>query len=79
MDPFPLTDDDPHAGDADATDLTPEEKVGLIPTWIITRADLNRAEAHNIAQGMRWARKTRPDVLDQDALMALHKRLFGDV
>lgn len=74
-----LTDADLHAGDDDATDLTPDEKVGLIPTWIITRADLNRAEALNIAKGMRWARKNRPDILDPDVLMTLHKRLFSDV
>ena len=42
----PVTDDDDlHAGDDAATDLTPEERVGLIPTWIVTRDDLNRGSA----------------------------------
>jgi len=47
-------DDDLHASDDAATDLTPEERVGLIPTWIVTRDDLNRAERANIAKG-GWA------------------------
>lgn len=49
-------DDDLYRGDDAATDLTPEEKVGLIPTWIVTRDDLNRAERANIAAGLRWPR-----------------------
>lgn len=72
-------DDDLYAHDGDATDLTPEERIGLIPTWIVTRDDLNRAERANIAKGLRWARRARIDVLDPDALMALHKRMYGDV
>jgi len=73
-----VTEDDPHAGDAAATDLTPDERVGLIPTWIVTRDDLNRAERANIAKGLRWVRRARFDVLAPDDLMTLH-RLFGDV
>lgn len=74
-----MSDLDPYAGDADATDLSQEERVGLIPTWIVTRADLNRAEQRNIAKGLRWARRGRLDVLDPDGLMTLHRRMFGDV
>lgn len=72
-------DDDLYAHEGDATDLTPEERVGLIPTWIVTRDDLNRAERANITAGLRWARRGRFDVLDPDALMTLHKRMYGDV
>jgi Fic-DOC domain mobile mystery protein B len=72
-------DDDLYAGDEAATDLTQGERVGLIPTWIVTRADLNRAERANIAEGLRWARRGRFDVLDPDSLMTLHKRMYGDV
>ncbi len=71
--------DDPHSGDGAATDLTPEEGVGLIPTWIVTRDDLNRAERANIAKGLRWARRARFDVLAPDDVMTLHKRMYGDV
>ena len=72
-------DDDLNSGDEAATDLTPEERVGLIPTWIVTRDDLNRAERANIAKGLRWARRARFDVLAPDDLMTLHKRMYGDV
>jgi Fic-DOC domain mobile mystery protein B len=74
-----LTDGDLHGGDDAATDLTPEERDGLIPTWIATRADLNQAERANIIAGLRWARRGRFDVLDPDSLFALHRRMFGDV
>jgi Fic-DOC domain mobile mystery protein B len=72
-------DDDLHAGDDAATDLTPEERVGSIPTWIVTRDDLNRAERANIAKSLRWARRARFDVLNPNDLMTLHKRMYGDV
>ena len=71
--------DDLHAGDGDNTVLSPEERVGLIPTWIATRGDLNRAEQQNIARGARWARGRRRDVLDRDVLLTLHGRMFGEV
>ncbi len=71
--------DDLTLGDEAATDLTPEERVGLIPTWIVTRDDLNRAERANIAKGLRWARRARFDVLAPDDLMTLHKQMYGDV
>ncbi len=74
-----LTDPDLHSGAADATDLTPEERVGLIPTWIVTRADLNRAEHRNITEGLRWALRSRVDVLEAHGLMTLHARMFKDV
>ncbi len=65
--------------DEDATGLTPGERIGMIPTWIVTRDDLNRAERANIAKGLRWARRGRFDVLDPADLLALHKRMYGDV
>lgn len=71
--------DDLHEGDGDATDLAPEERVGLIPTWIATRAELNRAEQQNIARGARWARGRRREVLDEAYLLTLHRRMFGEV
>ncbi len=74
-----MSDEDLHGGDDAATDLTAEEREGLIPTWIVTRADLNRAERANIIAGLRWARRGRFDVLDPASLFGLHKRMFGDV
>ncbi len=74
-----IDDEGLHLGDAAATDLTPDERIGLIPTWIVTRDDLNRAERANIAKGLRWARRARFDVLAVGDLMTLHKQMFGDV
>jgi Fic-DOC domain mobile mystery protein B len=72
-------DDDLHRADDGATALASEDREALIPTWIVTRDDLNRAERDNIAGGLRWARRRGFDVLDPDDLMALHKRMFGDI
>ena len=74
-----MSHEDLHAGDDDATDLTPDETTGLIPTWVVTRADLNRAEQANIAFAVRWVRRSRLDVLETEGLLRLHGRMFGDV
>ena len=64
----------------DATPLTPEERDGLRQTWITFRRDLNEAEQTNIAAGTAWAwRSRRRDILTEDFLRDLHKRLFGEV
>lgn len=64
----------------DATPLTAEEKEGLIPTWITTRADLNEAEQSNIDAAYAWVRRSRrPNPLDLGFLYKLHKRMLGDV
>jgi fido (protein-threonine AMPylation protein) len=72
-------DDDRGRADDGATALAVADREALIPTWIVTRDDLNRAERDNIAAGLRWARRRGFDVLDPDDLMALHKRMFGHV
>jgi Fic-DOC domain mobile mystery protein B len=77
--PAVTDDDDLYRADDGATALSPENRDALIPTWIVTRDDLNRAERDNIAAGLRWARRRGFDVLDPDDLMTLHKRMFGDV
>lgn len=67
----------------DATPLTPEEREGLLQSWITHRCDLNEAEQENIVQGAAWARRARnasPQALLDDAFVrTLHKRMFGDV
>lgn len=64
----------------DATPLEPEEREGLLQTWITFRRDLNEAEQTNIAAGTAWAwRVRRRDLLSEEFLRQLHKRLFGDV
>jgi hypothetical protein len=73
-DPLFIDDDDAN------TPLTDEEREQLIPAYITLRHELNEAEQINIGQALRWAtaRKKR-DVLDQNFLRQLHKRMFGDV
>ena len=64
----------------DATPLEPEEREGLLQTWITYRRDLNEAEQTNIAAGTSWAwRARRRDLLSEEFIRRLHKRLFGDV
>jgi len=66
-----------------ATPLEPEEREGLLQTWITHRSDLNEAEQDNIVKGAAWARRVRrrkPDaILSEDFARELHKRMFGDV
>ncbi len=65
---------------ADATPLEPDEREGLLQTWITYRRDLNQAEQTNIAAGTVWARRVRRrDLLTEKFLRQLHERLFGDV
>jgi Fic-DOC domain mobile mystery protein B len=66
-----------------ATNLSPEERRGLLQTWITHRAELNKAEAQNILAGAAWARRRRAtdpaDLLNDEYAKALHKQMFGDV
>ena len=67
-------------GDDDAnTPLTEEEKQGLIPSYITLRSELNEVEQLNIDQGSVWAFSRTRDVLDENFLTELHKRMFGEV
>ena len=63
------------------TPLTPEERAGLIPSYVTLRRELNEVEQINIEKGDQWAfsRRARHDVLDEDFLHELHKRMYGDV
>lgn len=74
---------DPFLEPEGATNLAPEERRGLLQTWITDRADLNKAEAQNISAGAAWARRRRghnpADLLSDDYAKALHKQMFGDV
>jgi Fic-DOC domain mobile mystery protein B len=68
---------------ADGTDLQPDEREGLLQSWITHRSDLNLAEEENIVAGSAWARSRRGrnpnDVLSADFALLLHKRMFGEV
>ena len=62
-----------------ATPLTHEEKLGLLPSYITQRGELNEVEQINITEGERWAFSRPRDVLDVDFLRELHKRMLGEV
>ncbi len=64
-----------------ATPLTPDELRGLKARHITTRGELNELEGENIIEGLSWLER-RPksvDVLTDDAVREVHKRLFGKV
>lgn len=61
------------------TPLTAEEREQLIPSYITLRHELNEAEQVNIGEALRWAMARKHDVLDQDFLSNLHRRMFGKV
>jgi Fic-DOC domain mobile mystery protein B len=67
----------------DATLLEPEERAGLVQSWITSRHDLNLAEQDNIIKALAWARRSRrarPDaILSADFARNLHRRMFGEV
>ncbi|MBI3441866.1 MAG: mobile mystery protein B [Proteobacteria bacterium] len=71
MTPDPLFD----ADDA-ATPLTEEEKLGLIPSYITLRRELNEAEQAGILAAEEWAFSRRRNVLDEKFLRRLHKEMF---
>lgn len=65
---------------ADATPLEPDERNGLLQSWITHRNDLNEAELSNIAAGVAWAhRQRRKDILSEDFIRTLHRQMSGDV
>ena len=63
----------------DATPLSPEDKQGLIPSYISTRAELNREEQRNILEAVMWASERQRDILSVEAIQNLHKRMYGKV
>ena len=64
-----------------ATQLTPAEEEGLIPSHITKRSELNSLEQANILQAESWllTRRRKPDPLDPVFLKELHRRMFGGV
>ncbi len=67
------------AGGVAATPLAPEERVGLIPSYISLLRELNEVEQIGIADADRWAFSRKRDVLDEAFLRRLHGRMFGKV
>ncbi len=71
-DPLDLPDDA-------ATLLGPEERDGLIPSYITLRGELNAAEQESILEAEAWAFRRRRNVLDEATLDDLHRRMYGRV
>lgn len=67
------------SADDAGTPLAPEEKRDLIPTHIAYWSELNAAEQANIVRGQEWAMRRRREILDERFLLALHRRMFGEV
>jgi Fic-DOC domain mobile mystery protein B len=63
----------------DATPLTPDEKQDLIPAHITYRSELNEAEQENIVRAQEWAFGRRRDLLSENFIKELHKRMLGEV
>ena len=66
----------------DATPLSHDEMLGLIPTWIATRSDLNLAEFTNInaaQMSLHWNTMATEKLLDDYQLRRLHKAMFSNV
>lgn len=62
-----------------ATPLTLEEREGLVPSYITLRRELNEAEQANILEAEEWAFARKRDMLSEQFLKTLHKRMFGRV
>jgi Fic-DOC domain mobile mystery protein B len=61
------------------TELTEEDREGLIPTYIANRADLYEAEQRNIAIALFRARPPLDQILTDRYLRQLHRRMFDQV
>ena len=61
------------------TELSEEDRKGLLPTYIATRGDLFEAEQRNIAEVMLRRRPVVGKLLDDKYLRELHRAMFGNV
>ena len=61
------------------TELSEEDRRGLIPTYIATRGELFDAEQRNIAKALLRRPPTLLTLLDDMYLRDLHKAMFAQV
>ena len=62
-----------------ATPLAPDELEGLKFRHLTTREQLDELEQTNIELGLRWLARHRGEVLTDEFVVTLHRRLFGDI
>lgn len=70
-----------NASDPDgATPLDPDEMEGLKFRHVTTRGQLDELEQVNLESGLVWlGRRRKKDILTEQFVRDLHRRLFGDV
>ena len=74
------TDDAIAAEPQGATALNPDELEGLKYRHITMRGQLDELEQVNIESGLLWlGRRRKTDILTEQFIRELHRRLFGDV
>jgi len=61
------------------TELSEDDREGLIPSYIATRSDLFDAEQRNIASALQLRSPTTAVLLDDKYLRDLHRAMFGQV
>lgn len=66
------------------TPLDPDEKDGLLIPTVTNRAELDEVEQSNIEEAIRWTIERRKrfsvnEVLTEQFVMELHKRMYGGV
>jgi fido (protein-threonine AMPylation protein) len=60
-----------------ATPLDSDEAAGLIPTHIVTQAELNVWEEANILKAAHWAEKQKKKaILEEAYVRTLHRQMF---
>src|ERR1039458_8257729 len=61
------------------TELSEEDREGLIPTYVATRGDLFDAEQRNIARALLRSSPAPGQLLEDFYLRGLHQAMFNDV
>jgi Fic-DOC domain mobile mystery protein B len=62
-----------------ATPIDPDEAEGLIPEHVVTRGELDELEEANIQEGLEWALGGSREVLSEEFVYELHRRMFDSV
>ncbi len=63
-----------------ATPIDPDESEGLLLNHITAYGELNRWEQDNIIEALAWIERTKQtNILNEQFIKKLHKRMFGNV
>lgn len=62
-----------------ASPIDPDEAEGLIPEHVTTRGELDELEEANIQEGLEWALRRSREVLSEEFLYEMHRRMFDAV